>query len=87
MHELLAVCFWVIDRDTMRRPDTEALGSPLSRDVMEEAVYATLDARYVEHDAYALFAELMKSAKSSYEWRSEEMTVSRLDRSFNQGRS
>lgn len=75
MHELLAVCFWVIDRDSLHRLDADTLGSPLARDVAEEAMYSTLDERYIEHDAYALFAEVMRSAKSSYEWRSEEGPV------------
>lgn len=78
MHELLAVCFWVVDRDAIRRPETDSLGSPLARDTAEEAMYATLDARYMEHDAHALFGAIMKSAKSSYEWRAEEITVSLL---------
>jgi len=36
---------------------------------------ATLDRRYVEHDAFGLFQEVMKGAKSSYEWRAEEGPV------------
>ena len=76
MHELLAVAFWVIDRDSIKRPDEDGLRSPLARDPKQEAMYATLDERYIEHDAYAMFTAIMKSAKSSYEWRSEEMSVS-----------
>jgi hypothetical protein len=77
MHELLAVCFWAIDRDSIL-PDTDGLQSPLARDTMDDAMRATLDRRYVEHDAYSLFAEIMKSAKTFYEWRAEEGTVSLL---------
>lgn len=80
MHELLAVCFWVIDRDSLKRPEEDTLQSPLARDSTEEAMYTTLDQRYIEHDAYVLFIAIMKSAKSSYEWRSEEMSVSRRPR-------
>jgi TBC1 domain family protein 5 len=65
MHELLAVCYWAIDRDSILT-DNDGLESP------------TLDRRYVEHDAYSLFSEIMKSAKSFYEWRAEEGTVSLL---------
>lgn len=77
MHELLAVCFWAIDRDSIL-PDTDGLQSPLARDIMDDEMRATLDRRYVEHDAYGLFAEIMKSAKTFYEWRAEEGTVSLL---------
>lgn len=42
---------------------------------MDDAMRATLDRRYVEHDAYGLFAEIMKSAKTFYEWRAEEGSV------------
>lgn len=76
MHELLAVCFWVIDRDSLKRPEEDTMRSPLARDSTEEAMYTTLDQRYIEHDAHALFVAIMKSAKSSYEWRSEDISVS-----------
>ena len=75
MHELLAVCFWAIDRDSII-PDNDGLKSPLARDVMDDAMRATLDRHYVEHDAYSLFSEIMKSAKTFYEWRAEEGAVS-----------
>jgi TBC1 domain family protein 5 len=78
MHELLAVCFWALDRDSISPPDSDGLKSPLARDTMDDAMRATLDRRYVEHDAYSLFAEIMKSAKTFYEWRSEEVPVSLL---------
>jgi len=75
MHELLAVCFWAIDRDSII-PDNDGLKSPLARDVMDDAMRATLDRHYVEHDAYSLFSEIMTSAKTFYEWRAEEGAVS-----------
>ena len=75
MHELLAVCSWAVDRDATSRPASDAVGSPLARDVSEEAMYATLDERYIEHDAYGLFVHIMKPAKSWYEWRAEEAPV------------
>ena len=78
MHELLAVCFWAIDRDSIPIPTPGGLDSPLGRDVMDDAMRTTLDRRYIEHDAYSLFAEIMKSAKPFYEWRAEELPVSIL---------
>jgi TBC1 domain family protein 5 len=77
MHELLAVCFWSIDRDSIL-PDNDGFKSPLARDTMDDAMRATLDRRYVEYDAFSLFAEIMKSAKTFYEWRAEEGAVSLL---------
>lgn len=50
--------------------------SPLARDPVYEAMQTTLNRRYVEHDAFAMFAEIMKSAKAFYEWRAEETPVS-----------
>jgi len=77
--ELLAVCFWVIDRDSLLRVEDDDARSPLARDPGEEAMRATLDRRYVEHDAFGLFEEIMKSAKAFYEWRAEEVPVSTLE--------
>ncbi|KAE8543086.1 hypothetical protein D1P53_000573 [Cryptococcus gattii VGV] len=46
----------------------------------EEAMFKTLDRRYVEHDAFELFAAIMKNAKAFYEWRAEEGPIkSRTD--------
>jgi TBC1 domain family protein 5 len=75
MHELLAVCFWVLDRDSLSLSEGDNLKSPLARDPVDDAMRVTLDRRYVEHDAYSLFNEIMKSAKPFYEWRSEETSV------------
>ncbi|KAL1412025.1 hypothetical protein Q8F55_003022 [Vanrija albida] len=70
MHELLAVCMVVADRDSIERAALpEQGGMP---DAMYAALGATLDRAYVEHDAFHLFQELMKPAKSFYEWRVEE---------------
>ena len=43
---------------------------------MEEAMYATLDREYIEHDAFELFTSIMRSAKPFYEWRQEAGPVS-----------
>lgn len=81
MHELLAVCLLVIDRDSLESQSKKELKSPLlgtqsKEKVMSEAIDATLDRAFVEHDAFELFAALMKHAKAFYEWRSEEGPVS-----------
>ena len=82
MHELLAVCYLVIDKDSLSPSSTfsDASISPLATksdgQIRDEALYAALDRSYVEHDAYELFEALMKGAKSSYEWRGEEEAVS-----------
>lgn len=62
MHELLAVFYLVTDLDSL---DPSESG-------VDEAMRATLDRRYVEHDAFALFQSLMRNAKAFYEWRQEE---------------
>jgi TBC1 domain family protein 5 len=69
MHELLAVCLMTVDRDSID-PSTRT-----NTNVLHEAMIATLDRRYVEHDAFALFIEIMKAAKPFYEWRAEEGLV------------
>jgi hypothetical protein len=66
MHELLAACFWAIDRDSLLRVEDDDARSPLARDPGDEAMRAALDRRYVEHDAF-------------YEWRAEEVPVSTLE--------
>jgi TBC1 domain family protein 5 len=55
MHELLAHVLWVVERDSVQSDDTDL---PLRQ---------VLDARYVEHDTFSLFTEIMKSAKSFYD--------------------
>ncbi|RXK39143.1 hypothetical protein M231_03648 [Tremella mesenterica] len=66
MHELLAVCLLAVDLDSLDSDDITENGT------MADAMRATLDRRYVEHDAFAIFQNLMRNAKSFYEWRSEE---------------
>ncbi|ADV24839.1 Conserved hypothetical protein [Cryptococcus gattii WM276] len=65
MHELFACCFMAVDRDSLKVVN-KAEGQ------QEEAMFKTLDRRYVEHDAFELFAAIMKNAKAFYEWRAEE---------------
>jgi TBC1 domain family protein 5 len=79
MHELLAVCYIVIDRDSL--VNTNSTSFPLSVDHVDtitEAMEVTLDRKYIEHDSFSLFQEIMKSGKAFYEWRSEEVTVRKL---------
>lgn len=63
MHELLAVCMLVVDRDSLE-------STP--EDNTHPALAATLDRAYIEHDAFGLFEQIMRPAKSFYEWRAEE---------------
>ena len=84
MHELLAVCLLAVDRDSIdsdssrqsSRPDP--LSPRTDNPGMEDAMMATLDRRFVEHDAFGLFQEVMKGAKPLYEWRAEEGPVRKL---------
>ncbi|ORX33597.1 rab-GTPase-TBC domain-domain-containing protein [Kockovaella imperatae] len=80
MHELLAVCHLVIDKDTLDPPqngthqdeETSPLATKSEQQIRTEAMFTVLDRSYIEHDAFELFEALMKSSKSSYEWRAEE---------------
>lgn len=76
MHELLAVCLLSVDRDSLEVDANQASSSgSSSQAVMLEAMRTTLDRRWVEHDSYGLFQELMRGAKAFYEWRAEEGPV------------
>jgi TBC1 domain family protein 5 len=80
MHELLAVCLLVVDRDSLESTSPDRHADPLSPGssnsaAVESAMLVALDRRYVEHDAFALFQEIMRGAKAFYEWRGEEGPV------------
>ncbi|KAK5122254.1 hypothetical protein LTR85_004164 [Meristemomyces frigidus] len=61
MHELLAPILWVIERDAIDLgPSSKALGE-------DAVIRAVFDAEHVEHDAFALFSQVMHSAKNFYE--------------------
>ena len=62
MHELLAPILWVVDQDAIDLgPSSKALGN-------EKAVIKTVyDAEHIEHDTFALFSQIMHSAKNFYE--------------------
>ncbi|WWC58047.1 uncharacterized protein I303_100582 [Kwoniella dejecticola CBS 10117] len=68
MHELLACCFLAVDRDSLSKE--EQLKTSPEKD--NEAMWDTLDRKYVEHDSFQLFQAIMKGAKEFYEWRAEE---------------
>ncbi|OQO03361.1 hypothetical protein B0A48_11619 [Cryoendolithus antarcticus] len=61
MHELLAPILWVVERDAINLGrSSKAMGE----DALIKAVF---DAEHIEHDAFALFAQVMQSAKNFYE--------------------
>jgi TBC1 domain family protein 5 len=61
MHELLAPMLWVDERDAVNLgQSSKAMGE----DAVIRAVY---DADHIEHDAFALFGQVMQNAKSFYE--------------------
>ncbi|KAK1063826.1 hypothetical protein LTR74_009156 [Friedmanniomyces endolithicus] len=61
MHELLAPILWVVERDAIDLgPSSRALGE-------DATVRVVFDAESVEHDAFALFSQVMRSAKGFYE--------------------
>ncbi|KIW01154.1 uncharacterized protein PV09_07440 [Verruconis gallopava] len=55
MHELLAFILWTVERDAVKV------------DEQEQMLHQVLDARYVEHDSFTLFVEIMRTAKSFYD--------------------
>jgi TBC1 domain family protein 5 len=61
MHELLAPMLWVIERDAVNLGhSSKAMGE----DAVIRAVY---DGDHIEHDAFALFGQVMQNAKNFYE--------------------
>jgi TBC1 domain family protein 5 len=61
MHELLAPLVHVIELDAI---DTSAIED---KSAYDELMLESLDAAYIEHDAYALFSQLMQHAQAFYE--------------------
>ena len=62
MHELLAPILWVVERDAIKRDDSDR-----AVDTDEELMGRVLDSRYVEHDSFTIFCALMQTAKAFYE--------------------
>ena len=67
MHEVLAPILWVVSRDAI---DSQSLG-PDHAD-LDGLTLASLDNRYVEHDAFTLFAAIMQTVKTFYEMGSDQ---------------
>lgn len=61
MHELLAPIVYVVEQDAINPVETASAG-PADLTMVE-----MLDANFVEHDSFALFAKLMDRAKAFYE--------------------
>jgi TBC1 domain family protein 5 len=64
MHELLAPILFVVERDAI---DSESGDVQSSMETEDSLIQETLDARYIEHDAFTIFSLLMQHAKSFYE--------------------
>src|ERR1700742_1359870 len=61
MHELLAPTLWVVERDAIDLgQSSKAMGD-------DATIVIVFDPEYVEHDAFALFSQIMQSAKNFYE--------------------
>jgi TBC1 domain family protein 5 len=75
MHELLAVCLLAVDRDSLEYDSHDTVHSS-AQAVGLDAMRTALDRRWVEHDSFGLFQEIMRGAKAFYEWRAEEGPVS-----------
>ncbi|CAG8525412.1 7225_t:CDS:2 [Acaulospora morrowiae] len=76
MHELLAPILWVVDKESL----SSANGYAVEND--EDAIIKqTLNASFVEHDTFALFSALMKSAKVNYEYNDERPQSTEQDNS------
>ncbi|WVQ94062.1 hypothetical protein IAU59_001140 [Kwoniella sp. CBS 9459] len=74
MHELLACCFLAVDRDSLDRT-RRGESRDAKASTAANAMWSTLDRRFVEHDAFELFNAIMKGGKAFYEWRAEEGPV------------
>lgn len=61
MHELLAPILWVVEKDAI---DLGQSSKAMGEDVVTKTVF---DADYIEHDTFALFGQVMQSAKGFYE--------------------
>jgi TBC1 domain family protein 5 len=82
MHEILAPILWVVERDAIELGESS---KTLGEDALIKAIF---DAEYIEHDAFALFGQVMQSAKNFYEqtttYGRENPMVARSRRIFNE---
>ncbi|RUP47794.1 rab-GTPase-TBC domain-containing protein, partial [Jimgerdemannia flammicorona] len=72
MHELLAPVLLVVDQDSV-----ELVEGATDLDPTTDVLLQTLDRAHVEHDAFSLFTQVMKSAKTWYEFNDEVFNSSR----------
>ncbi|KAK9707603.1 hypothetical protein K7432_010064 [Basidiobolus ranarum] len=68
MHELLAPILQVVDDECL---DFSSIPTEKEDDIPLELMKVVLNPDYVEHDAFSLFSNLMKSAKEWYEFNDE----------------
>ncbi|KAK4149887.1 rab-GTPase-TBC domain-containing protein [Chaetomidium leptoderma] len=61
MHELLAPIVWVVAQDAV---DLETVATD---DPADALIFEMLDSSFIEHDAFALFSNIMESASTFYE--------------------
>ena len=64
MHELLAIIFYVLDKD-----HTAFKKCVKSKTKMSDRVHAVLRSSHIEHDAFILFSKVMQHTKVWYEYR------------------
>ncbi len=64
MHEILAPILWVIEKDAIIDTADGSLPSDTDADSL---MRQTLDATFIEHDAFTFLSLIMRSAKSFYE--------------------
>lgn len=63
MHEILAPILWVVEEDAIDPVMHPKTWSPSTHPIMRQ----TLDHKFIEHDAFTLFSQIMRSAKPFYE--------------------
>jgi TBC1 domain family member 5 len=73
MHELLAPILWVVEQDAI---DYGNAGEQSSRQETDVLLKQTLDAMYIEHDAFTILSLIMRTAKSFYELGEPERRAS-----------
>jgi len=64
MHEVLAPILWVVEEDAIDSGGPSKQGAGSEEDSL---MSQTLDAAYIEHDAFTLLSLIMRTAKSFYE--------------------
>lgn len=63
MHELLAPILWVVEQDAIAEDSSDQSSGSEADSLLKQ----TLDAAYIEHDAFTLLSLVMRTAKSFYE--------------------